>query len=372
MAEFAGGVIRVLLVDDQRELAETAAEYMEDHHDDLSVVIADSAREGIRTLDDSIDCIVSDYDMPGRNGLQFLRAIRDDYPDLPFILLTGKGSEEVAAEAISAGVTDYVRKQGGTEQFEVLANRIVNVVGKHHAEQEARETAQRLRNLFDRITDAFISLDQDWRVIHLNNAAEELFDRKRAELLDEVFWVAFPDAIGTQFQERLEAAVEEGEPVTFEEFYPPLFTWLYVRLYPSDDGVSLYVRRVEDVMNTDNDPQTIERQFEAVFEGTSDPMLFVDDNGVCVDANPAAAELLSIPAEELVDDPLARYTRDEEGLGVSWTGIAVDDEREGTATFAPPDESPHTLAFEVTATFPGRFLLTLEPTEDDAESADDE
>lgn len=365
MAEFAGGVIRVLLVDDQRELAETAAEYMEDHRDDLSVVIADSARAGIRALDDSIDCIVSDYDMPGRDGLQFLRAIRDDYPDLPFILLTGKGSEAVAAEAISAGVTDYVRKQGGTEQFEVLANRIVNVVGKHHAEQEARETAERLRNLFDRITDAFVSLDEDWRVTHLNSAAEELFDRERGELIDEVFWVAFPDAIGTKFQERLEAAVEEGESVTFEEFYPPLFTWLYVRVYPSDDGVSLYVRRVEDVMATDEDPQTIERQYEAVFEGSSDAMLFVDDNGVCVDANPAAAELLSIPAEELVDDPLARYVRNEEGLGVSWTGIAVDDQREGTATFVPPDESSRTLSFEVTATFPGRFLLTLEPAADE-------
>jgi PAS domain S-box-containing protein len=372
MSEYAGGVMRVLLVDDEPELAETASEYMEEEHERLSVVTAESAREGIRKLDDSIDCVVSDYDMPGRNGLQFLRAIRDDYPSIPFVLLTGKGSEEVAADAVTAGVTDYVRKQSGTEQFEVLANRIITAVEKARAEAEARETNERLRNLFDRITDAFVSLDEDWRVTHLNSAAEQLFGREESQLVGEVFWVAFPDAIGTQFQERLEAAIEEGEPRTFEEFYPPLFTWLRVRVYPAEGGISLYVRKVEDVMATDDDPRTVERQFEAVFQRTSDAMLFVDDGGVTVEVNPATEELLGLPEGKLLEEPIARYVRDEDGFGISWTGIAVDDERAGTVTFAPPDEDARTVRFEVAATFPGRFLVVLQPVADEAQSTTDE
>ncbi|WP_340102307.1 response regulator [Salinibaculum salinum] len=57
-----------------------------------------------------IDCIVSDYDMPGMNGIEFLEAVREECPDLPFILYTGKGSEEITSETISAGVTDYLQK----------------------------------------------------------------------------------------------------------------------------------------------------------------------------------------------------------------------------------------------------------------------
>lgn len=53
--------------------------------------------------------------MPGLDGLDVLERVRGEYPDLPFILFTGKGSEEIASDAISKGVTDYLQKGGGTE-----------------------------------------------------------------------------------------------------------------------------------------------------------------------------------------------------------------------------------------------------------------
>lgn len=78
--------------------------------------------------DAEFDCVVSAHEMPGRNGIEFLELVREEYPDLPFVLFTGKGSEAVASDAISAGVTDYLQKGSGTEQYELLANRIVNAV----------------------------------------------------------------------------------------------------------------------------------------------------------------------------------------------------------------------------------------------------
>jgi PAS domain-containing protein len=100
-------------------------------------------------------------------------------------------------------------------------------------------------------------------------------------------------------------------------------------------------------------------------------VLLVDDGGVTMAVNHAAEELLDIPAEKLVDRPIARYVRDEEGFGTSWTGIAVDDSRGGTVTFAPPAQPPRTVTFEVAATFPGRFLVVLDPASGEAELADE-
>ncbi len=110
---------------------------LKNENDRLRVETASNAENALERLESStFDCVVSDYDMPERDGLDFLEALREDAPDLPFILFTGEGSEEVASDAISAGVTDYLQKEQGTGQYTVLANRVQNAV-------EARQSATR-------------------------------------------------------------------------------------------------------------------------------------------------------------------------------------------------------------------------------------
>ncbi|MDZ7745611.1 MAG: response regulator [Halobacteriales archaeon] len=70
----------------------------------------------------TFDCIVSEYVLPDDTGVAFLERIRADRPELPFVIFTAEGSETVASEAISADVTEYMRKRSSLEQFELLAN----------------------------------------------------------------------------------------------------------------------------------------------------------------------------------------------------------------------------------------------------------
>ncbi|MEF8892823.1 PAS domain S-box protein, partial [Halodesulfurarchaeum sp.] len=142
--------IHVLHVDDEPDFADMAAEFLEREDDRIFVQTATNASDGLEVFADTdIDCIISDHDMPGQNGIEFLETVREKRPGLPFILYTGKGSEAVASEAISAGVTDYLQKESGTEQYEILANNIVSSVQKYRSEQELEDLRRRYTTLVE-------------------------------------------------------------------------------------------------------------------------------------------------------------------------------------------------------------------------------
>jgi CheY-like chemotaxis protein len=146
---------RILHVDDDPDLAELTALHLEREADELAVETATSATAGLEQLSDTdFDCIVSDYDMPGKSGIEFLTAVRETYPDIPFILYTGKGSEEIASKAVSAGVTDYLQKETGQSQYVLLANRIRNAIDQY----EGRLEAQRKRNRLECQREAILSM----------------------------------------------------------------------------------------------------------------------------------------------------------------------------------------------------------------------
>ncbi|MDY7082940.1 MAG: response regulator, partial [Halobacteria archaeon] len=110
---------RFLHVDDEESFLRMASETVERKNDDIDVEARTNVDEGLDYLSENcVDCVVSDYQMPEKDGIDFLREVRDSYRNLPFILFTGEGSEEIASEAISAGVTDYLQKEMGTAQYD--------------------------------------------------------------------------------------------------------------------------------------------------------------------------------------------------------------------------------------------------------------
>lgn len=153
--------IHILHVDDSSDFTELTATFLEEITDDITVTSETSTSEGYSRLErGAIDCIVSDYEMPTQNGVEFLRRVREEYSKIPFILFTGKGSEEVASEAITAGVTDYLQKGSGREQFELLANRIQNVVGQYRTDQKLDDLQRRYERVAHASADAFV----DWKI----------------------------------------------------------------------------------------------------------------------------------------------------------------------------------------------------------------
>ena len=121
-----------------------------------------------------------------------------------------------------------------------------------------------------RVTDAVFALDGEWRFTFLNEQAGELLQRDREELIGTVVWEAFPEAVGSTFQEEYREAMETQEPTTFEEYYPPLDVWFEVRAYPSETGLSVYFRDVTERVRRNDELQRRERALRRAYEIVAD------------------------------------------------------------------------------------------------------
>ena len=164
-------LIRVLHVDDDTDHLLVSKRSLEKCDSAIQVVSISSPEEALQKAE-SFDCVVSDYQMPGMNGIEFARRIREKM-DIPIIIYTGKGSEEVASSAFEAGVDDYLRKEFERSHYQVLAKRIRIAVEKHRAEEELRDSEKKYRTFLDMSKDAVFVLDQD-RYLYVNQSAAEL------------------------------------------------------------------------------------------------------------------------------------------------------------------------------------------------------
>jgi PAS domain S-box-containing protein len=182
--------ITVLHVDDDEEFLSVAIELLERADDRLVVEAEPEPTAALDRVDEvDADCVVADYEMPGLDGLELLAAVRDARPDLPFVLFTGKGSEEIADEAISAGVTDYVRKGGGN-RYDLLANSIRNAVEA----QRTRDRLTRRSRAIEAATEGIAILNADGECIFVNEAHAELYGfDDPAELEGETWQMLYED-----------------------------------------------------------------------------------------------------------------------------------------------------------------------------------
>jgi diguanylate cyclase (GGDEF)-like protein/PAS domain S-box-containing protein len=145
-----------------------------------------------------------------------------------------------------------------------------DITDKRLAEQEAARIAQRFSATLESITDAFYTLDREWRFTFLNREAERLFKRPRAQLLGKVLWDEFGALKGQIGYCEFHRAMRENCTVVFEEYYAPYQTLSEVRAYPSDEGLTVYFRDVTEARKTEESLRISEERFRTVARATTD------------------------------------------------------------------------------------------------------
>jgi PAS domain S-box-containing protein len=288
----------------------------------------------------------------------YAACISDGVPyDLELEIITAKGRRiaiREMAEAARAPNGEIVRINGATQDISALRD----------AEAKADRSDALLLRTLENVTDAFYTLDRDWRYTYLNPEAVRMQGKSRAAMLGKVVWDVFPEAVGTQFDVEFRRAVETGESTSFESYYEPLDMWFEVRAFPSDDGLAVYFLDVSAKRAAERALAASEQRYRMLFEHAGDAILIMDDDAVYVDANASAAEMLGVPREDILGRTLNDFVVDPLPYDV-WTSFKEAGEGRGELHFRRPNGEIRDAEFDAVASIsPGLHISVLRDVTD--------
>jgi PAS domain S-box-containing protein len=311
----------------------------------LEVTTVESAAAALEELESGdVDCVVSDFDMPGADGLELLESVRERDPDIPFVLFTGKGSEEIASEAISAGVTDYLQKQTTSDQFALLANRIERAVTECRTEAALEESERMLSTLVSNLPGIVYRCRNEpgWPMEYIGGNVEEVTGFEPDGFLEgDVVWgEQIAEADRDDIWEAVQDALAEREP--FEVTYRFVDAdgetrWLReqgrgVFASADDDGPVALEGFITDVTDRKRREREL-AEYDRLVDALGDPVCTTDAEGRITTFNERAQAVTGYDADEVVGEHVSKLLAQsdiERGEAVIRELLDSDD---GTATY---------------------------------------
>jgi two-component system, cell cycle sensor histidine kinase and response regulator CckA len=246
--------------------------------------------------------VIADYRLPGFSGLQALSIAREFTPMMPFILVTGAQSEEVAVDSIHRGADDYVLKDNlgriGTAVRNALERQLTR---KEHADAVVRlqQSEARLAAIVNTAMDAIISVDDAHRMIFFNKAAERMFLRTASEVLGQPFTMLLPErlrpaAAGGASGDSAEHPTSWIYPVigiraTGEEF--PVEASMSTSDTPNGRLHTFILRDITERRRAEDDLRRSEERYRRFFEDDLTGDFIAAPDGKILDCNPAFARI---------------------------------------------------------------------------------
>ena len=301
--------IRVLYVDDEPDLLEIGRIFLEGSGD-FAVTTAMGGPEAIRLLEhERFDAIISDYQMPGMDGIQLLVEVRTRIGSIPFILFTGKGREEVVIQAINSGADFYLQKGGDpSAQFAELVHKVKSAASSKRAEMELCEIEERLESYINNSPDGVFIADETGCYLEVNPAACRITGYEKEELLAMHIPDLLPpesrEAGAKHFKEVIEYGHGCGE-MLFRHKDGSLRSWSVdaVRLSPTR-----FIGFVKDITGRKQAEEALRQSellFREVFNNANDAVFLLertpDGPGRYLLVNDKAVRMLGYSKEDLLE-----------------------------------------------------------------------
>ena len=214
-------LVNVLLVDNNQKVLENSIQILEKKNK-FTIEVAHDAQEAIKKIaQKSYDAIVSDYELPKKNGLQLLELLKKEKNGVPFILFTNRGREEIAIKALNLGAEGFVNKQGDLETvYTELAYCITQNVEKRRTEIALKNNEEQLRIILQNAPIGIVTVGRDYHFKTANDKFCKIIGYTEKELLDLSFKdVTYPEDLAESIEKMKELSAGRIESFTLEKRY---------------------------------------------------------------------------------------------------------------------------------------------------------
>jgi PAS domain S-box-containing protein len=296
-------MISLLYVDDEPDLLDLCKLFLE-KEGDFTVATVTSAMEGLQILAEGMtDAIVSDYQMPGMDGIEFLKVVRKEFKEIPFILFTGKGREEVVIEAIENGADFYLQKGGDPRaQFSELSHKIRQAFRRKKAEEELRMMKATVSNAAEGILwineYGGITFFNDTICSMLGYSREE-FSRLTIQDINPRFIDNHLGSLWPGMSQRKYLTVQDTHRKKDGSLIPVEILLNYIEFGPQA-YVFAFVRDITDRKRADDELKSAYEKNKGLMDYANDAIYIADaETGMLLDANNKTQALIGRTLSEI-------------------------------------------------------------------------
>jgi PAS domain S-box-containing protein len=296
--------IKILHVDDDPSFLKVAKQCLE-MQGEIEVDTVSSVNEASEKLKKTdYDVIVCDYQIPGKDGLEFLKELRGKGNTIPFIILTGKSREEIAVKALNLGADGYFSKHGEPATvYGELAHGIRAAMINKRAEMQLRRNALILEN----IADSVIVTDLEGRITSWNNGASRIFGFSAEEMLGEnIAKTSKPkereQVASAQLEQVRKGVLFSGEWEGVKKDGEPVWLMLTTKLLKNSQGENVGMigvgKDITEHKKTEEELRESEEKLRNVFAASPDAITVSDLNGNIVECNKTTVALHGYESKE--------------------------------------------------------------------------
>jgi len=309
--------MRVLIVDSSIQIIDRLVDILSDAGNITEIHRALSCEEARRLLkENKHEAVLLDIDMPDNESFRLLKEIKKNGREICVVILSSRIDKYVQEECKSLGADFLFDKFYDFEKIRLVIDSVGQLPpetlqkknngplwtenDKENLVRLINDKTEELIKVFERITDAFVAFDTQWNYTYVNKKASEIIGLKPEELIGKNLWEESPGKKEYAFYKKFHEAMDEQKTIQVEGYYPPLQMSFNAILYPSPEGLSVYLQDTSAKKKAETSLNESLEKYRQIVETAQEGIWMIDENNKTEFVNQKMCDILEYSAAEMM------------------------------------------------------------------------